>query len=118
MSRTFRRKNTTQNGMWADLEYFTSTYVTVNLGIWNGYSHFYSERVPLNKSSKEYKAGKARFHSDGGTNSCKEPGPGWFRNMFNTKPSRCGARNEINKWLRNEDYEVVAETHPRLSYWT
>ena len=112
MSRTFRRKNTTQNGYWCDLEY----YISQSLWALGGYRVCGREYYP--KSSKEYKAGKARFHSDAATNRCKEPGPGWFRRLYNTKPSRGGSRIEINKWLRNEEYEVVAETHPHLPYWT
>ena len=114
MSRTFRRKNTTNNGMWMDLDWFISEQVYP----WETGGNYHSRRVPFEKGTKKYKKGLARFHSDGCTNTCKEPGPGWFRRLFNTKPSRAGARIQINRWLRNEEYEVVAETHPHLPYWT
>ena len=109
MSRTFRRKGCTSSG-YTDYKWFTSDFVRLDFG--KGIC------IPYAKDSKEFKRGKARFHADSGTTSFKEPGPGWFRNMFNTRPSRVAIRAEINKWLRNEDYEVVAESKPHLSYWT
>lgn len=107
MSRTFRRKRgDTTAEQWYLSEWVRSIH---------GYILY---REPLAKDSTEYKNGYAKYHGDRGSHNCKEPGPGWFRRLFNTKPSRAGARNEITKWLRNEEYEVVAETHPHLPYWT
>jgi len=111
MSRTFRRKSEKRQNWYSCFYSFVSDYVRVEgTWIWT--------RVYFAKDSKEYARGVAKYHSDAGTTNFKEPGPSWFRNKFNTKPSRAGARNEINKWLRNEDYEVIAETHPHLPYWT
>lgn len=115
MSRTFRRRNTTQNGMWSDLEYFTSEWVYP----WSEFSYYSAGiRVPYPKDSEEYKKGKARFHSDGGTTSFKEPGPSWFRNCFTERPQRRAAKREIQKFMQNPDYEPMILPKDPLDYWT
>lgn len=117
MSRTFRRRNTTQNGMWSDLEYFTSDWVRIEYEL-EEYWSYRLVRVPFPKNSKEYKKGKARFHSDGGTTSFKEPGPSWFRNCFTERPQRRAAKREIQKFMQNPDYEPMILPKNPLEYWT
>ena len=110
MSRTYRRKGTKHCNMYfTDFDYYVSDYVFIE--------HIYT-RVPYEKDSKEYKKGLARFHSDGATHNFKEPGPSWFRRLFNTKPLRQQGRREINKWMRNEEYEPLIDAMGHLPYWT
>lgn len=110
MSRTFRRKNTTNNGMWMDLEWFTSSWA-----IGGGYRF---ERVQYPKSSKEYKKGKARFHSDSCTNRCKEPGPSYFRNLIEVRPLRRRSKILLHKFVTNGLEDVVIYKKLSLPYWT
>ena len=115
MSRTYRRKGVKHCNMYfTDLEYFVSDYVLVEYA--GGFHR--NVRVPYEKDSKEYKKGLARFHSDGATHNFKEPGPSWFRNMTNTRPLRQQGRQEIQKWMRNEEYEPLIDAMGHLEYWT
>ena len=111
MSRTFRRKNTTNNGMWMDLEWFTSEHVRSV----HGWLYI---NVPYPKSSKEYKKGKARFHSDGCTNTLKEPGPSYFRNLVEVRPLRRRSKILLHKFVTNGLEDVVIYKKLPLPYWT
>jgi hypothetical protein len=115
MSRTFRRRHTTQNGMWSDLEYYTSERVYP----FESYGWYRSSvLVPFERGSKEYKKGKARFHSDMGTTSFKEPGPHWFRNLFSDRPLRRHDKNELKKFMLDPEYEPMCNAYWKLDYWT
>jgi len=114
MSRTFRRKNTTRNGYWSDLEYFVSERVYPYPNSW------ISELVMFEVGSPEYKAGKAKFHSDAGTTSFKEPGPSWYRRIFKRKYN-AKVRTELQRFLNDPDYEVDlhdATEKYHMDYWT
>ncbi len=111
MFRTYRRKNSTKNGMCSHLEYFISEWVHKE-----GFQ--YRERIEFPKNSKEYQKGKAKFHSDGATTSFKEPGPSWFRNIFSDRPLRQKAKRELHKFIKNEEYEPIIESKGILPYWT
>lgn len=120
MSRTYRRRHTTKNGMWSDLEWFTSEWVYPfaddSIYSWPRYSL----RVPFEKNSFEYRKGKAEFHSDAGTTSFKEPGPGWFRRMH-FKRYKMKVRTELTKYLKNTEYEVDLHDSTekyKMDYWT
>ncbi len=116
MSRTFRRRHTTQNGRWTDLEYFTSERVYPFPDAW---SRCISVLVPFEKGSKQYKEGRARFHSDMGTTSFKEPGPHWFRNLYSDRPLRRHDKNELRKYvLLDGEYEPSCSAYWKLDYWT
>jgi hypothetical protein len=56
--------------------------------------------------------------SDAATHNCKEPGPGWFRNLYVARPLRRKAKNEIHKFMLDPDYEPMILTDPPLPYWT
>ena len=120
MSRTYRRKSTTQNGMWADLGYFTSEYA---YKLYDMEGRSFNERymrIPFEKGSPEYQKGKAKFHSDAGTQSFKEPGPSWFRRMFH-KMYKSHVRQELHKFMRDPDYEVDLHDSTEkyfMDYWT
>lgn len=118
MSRTYRRRHTTQNGMWSDLWYFTSAFAC---DLYDMVGEPYSERfkrIPFEKNSPEYIKGKARFHSDMGTTSCKEPGPHWFRNLYSDRPLRRHNKNELRKYILDHDYEPICLEYWKLDYWT
>jgi len=111
MSRTFRRRNGVGNN-WSDFEYHTGEYIRVGKGIW---ARVY---VPYPKNSKEYKKGKARFHSDAGTTRCKEPGPSWYRNLTTERPLRRKSKRELQKFMLDPNYEPIVEEKGKLDYWT
>lgn len=115
MSRTYRRRHTTQNGMWTDLEYYTSERIYPFADSWYFSA---SVRVPFEKGSPEYKKGKARFHSDMGTTTCKEPGPHSFRNLYSDRPLRRHDKNELRKFILDNDYESMCNSYWKLDYWT
>lgn len=117
MSRTYRRRHTTKNGMWTDLEYYTSnwTYPFADDGEWWPTARV---QVPFPKDSAEYRKGKAIFHSDAATTNFKEPGPSWFRRMFTERPMRRYNKNEIRKWMNNPEYEPIVYDMMPLEYWT
>jgi hypothetical protein len=110
MSRTFRRKGGRSNGR-IDEGWYTSDLVRhENSWCWT--------RIPYPKDSKEFKKGYAKYHGDHGTHNCKEPGPSWFRNLTNTRPLRQQGRQEIHKWMRDEEYEPLIDAMGYLEYWT
>jgi len=74
--------------------------------------------VMYSPKSTEGKRRLAKWHSDGGTTSFKEPGPSWFKNLFTTRPNRRTAKREIHKWIRNEEYEVQLHPIGKRVYWT
>ena len=103
--------------MWTDLDYFVSEWVYPfgNRGCWYRTA---SVRVYFEKGSKEYKKGKARFHSDAGTSSFKEPGPSWFRNLYSDRPLRRHDKNELKKFMLDGEYEPMCSAYHPLDYWT
>lgn len=74
--------------------------------------------IKLDKTSKEYKKALAKFHSDAGVMSFKEPGPHWFRNLFTERPQRRKAKRELKKFMLDNEYEVILRAKEPLSYWT
>ena len=105
MSRTFRRKWGDQH----DLQWALTDYIFIDGSM---------RRIKIDPKSKEGRKNVARYHSDAGTNRCKEPGPSWFRTEFTQSPYRARARSELRKALFDEDCEVVLESMPCLEYWT
>lgn len=112
MSRTYRRvKRNKRAHRWDELEWYVSDWVRSEYG-WILY------RKPYPKDSPEYKAGKAKYHSDAGTHSFKEPGPSWFRNLTNTRPYRRVDKRELQKFLSDPLYEPMVLPKYPLEYWT
>ena len=115
MSRTYRRKGRPKLRGWFDegIAWYTSEWVRAE----DGYRVLYRRQFP--KGSKEYKKGVARYHSDGATHSCKEPGPGWFRNLYSNRPLRRAAKNELRKYVTYDgEYEPMILRMGKLPYWT
>jgi hypothetical protein len=113
MSKTIRRKNATSNG-WTDLDW----YISETIYPFEEFRSWVSVILPYPKDSREYKKGKARFHSDGETSSCKEPGPSWFRNLYTERPMRRQAKRELQKFMLDPNYEPIVEEKGKLEYWT
>lgn len=121
MSRTYRRK-----GMklpeWKNRKYFKK-YEELDLSILKtvheretGYSYRYM--VSFKEDSKEYKKLKAKYHSDNGTERFKEPGPMWFIRKYSQVPYRVKCKNELAKYKKYIDHEIILESMPKLDYWT
>lgn len=107
MSRTYRRRG----GDSYNLKYFVYEFAQMP-----GFAHWC--RVEYDRDSKEYAKGKARYHSDGGTWSFKEPGPSWFRNLFTERPLRRHTKRELQKFMLDPEYEPMVEEMGKLEYWT
>lgn len=49
----------------------------------------------------------------------KEPGPSWFRNMFEERPLRRASKRELQRYMANEEYEPMVDARSRKRiYWT
>ncbi len=114
VSRTYRRKTTKRVNWMCDLDYYITELVPQE-GINRNRNYI---RIPYPKDSKEYKKGYARYHSDGATNSFKEPGPSFFRNLTAERPHRRSSKEQLRKYLQNQEYEVMVLSRPKLEYWT
>lgn len=104
MSRTYRRKR----GDQYTLKWVTRDLVRVSSG--------YYEWIPLEGDA--LKKALAKYRSDAGTWSHKEPGPSWWRNIFTERPLRRKAKRELQKYLADQDYEPIIESMGKLEYWT
>lgn len=126
MSRTYRKKKENSKS-WDTLEHWLldSRYsleeiskidgvekiVLSSYGIYN-YNFYYS------KTSKKGRQIIARWHSDAGVNSCKEPGPMWYVREFTQIPYRMRCKTALANYKKYKDYEVLLEDMPYLKYWT
>ncbi len=100
MSRTFRRKNVIPD------RYFTHDWVS-RFDSCNWISYIY-----VKKEGKDLTRGVARFHSEGATHNCKEPGPAWYRRITRQIPLRRSSKEQLRKYLYNEEFEVIIEEKP------
>ena len=73
--------------------------------------------VPVDRHSEQGRKKLARFHSDKKDYWMNYRGPAWFHNVFSQRPHRRRAKREIQKYLRNNDYEVIIENKPHREYW-
>lgn len=110
MSRTIRRKNETQEYYWILRDW--DTYWNTEDGCW------YSPKVWYDKTSKEGKKALKRYHGDAGSHKCKEPGPSWYRRITRQIPLRRDSKEELRKFMLNEEHEVMITENPPLEYWT
>jgi hypothetical protein len=104
MSRTYRRKNLPIP--W----HVKEELVKLGTRSWHW--------VALDRNSAKYKKNIALHYSDAGSHSFKEPGPAWFRNLFTERPQRREAKRELQKFLNDEEYEVMLLPKNPLEYWT
>lgn len=119
MSRTFRRTGDTVHQSWfCKKDYCTEWLYTDYPEPLSLEFYRYNRRVPLQEGTKEYKRKAARYHSDAATTNFKEPGPSWFRNMFCERGQRRNAKQQLKKYMLDQDYEVCLMAKNRLPYWT
>jgi hypothetical protein len=124
MSRTYRRKNVKTEYYWV----LRDNYVTpeeldslegVELVTLPQYGWFYLYyEVTFSKDSIEGKKKLAKYHSDTGTIRHKEPGPSWFRNLYTERPLRRRNKKELNKFLKDSEYDPMCDVRGKLEYWT
>jgi hypothetical protein len=114
MSKTVRRKRGDHSRLhWNLLRIESESWYNED-GSW----HYVSWWTDLKPDSKEYKKAVAIYHSDAGWTSCKEPGPMWYIRETAQVPYRRRAKNELHKFMRDADYEVMIESKPHREYWT
>lgn len=127
MSRTYRRRRYRQ--LFGSDNPLMDYYVHEDDVVWNDVDYvkyswdwgIYSDpryNVKYKKNSKTGRKLTAKARSDAATNSCKEPGPGWFRNLYVARPLRRKVKEELRKFMFNEEYEPMILTDPPLPYWT
>lgn len=126
MSRTYRRKNVTQEYYWVlresfasdeDIEKYKDSIVTINYPRWGGWDRYYMD-IHFSETSEEGKKRLAHYHSDAGTIRCKEPGPRFWRNLTAERPLRRYNKQELKKFMKDSDYEPMCLEMGELEYWT
>lgn len=117
MSRTYRRKKALSKHEPTFL--CRNTTPTLYCG-WDGHCayHYLWGWFDHYPTKEEMAKAEAEYHSDGGTTSFKEPDPSWFRNMFETRPTRRKNKREIQKYMLDPEYEPMCFTKGPLDYWT
>ena len=127
MSRTYRRRRYRQ--LFGSDNPLMDYFVTDDEVVWEdvqtiAHTHDYGfminprYNVRYSANSKTGRRLIAKASSDAATHSCKEPGPGWFRNLYSDRPLRRKAKEELRKYMMNEEYEPMIEDMPPLPYWT
>lgn len=108
MSRTYRRTKNYNSNWFSRKDSYCST-----LGPLWPYQY---ELIPIPKDTEEYARKSAYYHSDAYTHECKEPGPAWFRNLYTERPQRRFNKNELRKYMLNEDYEPMCIEMDKLPW--
>ncbi len=93
--------------IWADAESVTRT-------AWSD-KRF---NVTYRKDSRTGRKLAAIERSDASTYRFKEPGPHWFRNLYVDRPYRRYTKNELRKFLSDQNYEPNIPRKFPLVYWT
>lgn len=110
MSRTYRRTKNPNSFWHSRKDSWCSTWERVLPGVY--------ELKPIPKDTDEYARKSAYYHSDAYTHECKEPGPAWYRNLYTERPQRRFNKNELRKYMLNEDYEPMCVEMERMPWWT
>lgn len=114
MSRTYRRKS----GDQSDLHWVLRDRDWIWVDGDDLYQRHCVVETHVDRNSKEGKKRLAKYYSDAGTHRCREPGPMWFIRETAQRPYRRRANNEIRKFMRNPEHEVMIESMPHRDYWT
>lgn len=104
MSRTVRRKNA-KLPIWV-----SQPWVRVER---EGYWAIYV-RPPIDFKNPAYIESKREWHQD--SHSGRYSPPSWWNNLYQRK-HRVKAREELSKWMRDEEYEIILEDKPHRDYW-
>lgn len=110
MSRTIRRKNETQEYYWILKDW--DMYLAMPSGT------YLCKSIYLDKNTKAAKKALKHYHGDAGTHKCKEPGPSWYRRITRQVPLRRNSKEELRKFMLDEEHEVMITENPHLEYWT
>lgn len=106
MSRTYRRAKGKDKYL-----------VTGRYGVLHTYVG-HCQELYLDIHSAEAKKNIKRFQSDSGNCWINFRGPSWFLREFVQVPYRAKARQELMKWMKNPDHEVLIESKPTKDvYW-
>ncbi len=82
---------------------------------WNGMVRSWKKIDPKSEQGRRILARNKRDK----TIRFKEPGPSWFRNLFEERPLRRTSKKELQKFMANEDYEPMIDPKQRKKiYWT
>lgn len=77
----------------------------------------YSSKKPIDPFSKEAKKRIALHFSDKKANHLNWKGPGEFHNLTAQRPHRRHASSEINKFMKDNEYEVLILSKPKRHWW-
>ena len=104
MSRTYRRRNRTDEYRWVLREWTFGPVAGFRL---------------IDRHTAEGRRAIARFHSDS-TITMSSAAPHWYRRVFNKK-LRTFDEREVRRWITNLDYEPLTRGRHRhdanWSYW-
>lgn len=107
MSRTYRLKKDKHLSKWVLIDW----HFTDRAGcVW--YKEYHDAK------STEGKKRLAKHHSDAKWLFYNERGPGWFHNYYSQRPYRRDAKNQLHRYVREEDFEVQLLRKPKREYWT
>jgi hypothetical protein len=115
MSRTYRRKNyeQAQNTSWDRYGNKVAGYYTESDGDWWKFSReMRTFRVP---TLQEYYHEYWRIHGESRNANYWSPGK-WYR-LNRMKENRSINKQELARWIKNEEYEPLFEDNPRSCLW-
>lgn len=116
MSRTYRFRKGKDQYLIDDQRVLTDfTYIERENRF--GYSWREYCRVKIDPDSVEGNKLLSKFHSDRKHHVMIWKGPSWFNRLFSQKPYRTRSKEEIHKFLRNPEHEVIIENKPPREYW-
>lgn len=106
MARTIRRKKE----QWE--------FEKWNLHDWDyvkGKNGQYFTKIPIKKYTKEYQQAWHNYHGD--KKHYGSSVPSWFVNAFCERPLRQRTKNELKKWEKNSEYEVMVPLYIHDAAW-
>ena len=103
MSRTYRFKK--------------DPYLIKDRGVLSETNFRFGGHIQHEPNSKEGCQRLARFHSDAKRYVMIWNGPSWWHKMTSQVPYRVRARNQINKFMRGQEEDVIIESYPHREYY-
>ena len=71
----------------------------------------------IDPDSKEGKERLARFHSDVKKRAWIKFGPMWFYNLYCQRPYRRNAKYQIQRYIKDTEFEIQLRRKPSREYW-
>ena len=103
MARTYRKKKSN----WDFQKWNNYTWVESI----SKYGGIYLQEV--SNPPQEEKKARNRFHRDGSGRSV----PKWYVRLYHEKPLRQKTRQEIFKWIKKQDYDLIVPTYLHDAGW-